>query len=83
MTNNEYIDHMDHVQLKKYIKSMGLVTQTIPSELRVNGEPSILTLLKINQLDPSSLNGKWGNMCHNIAKTLGISLPEKGNSELT
>jgi hypothetical protein len=83
MTNSEYIDSMGHVQLKKYIKSMGLVTQTIPSELRVNGELSILTLLKINQLDPSSLNGSWGNMCHNIAKTLGISLPEKENSELT
>jgi hypothetical protein len=66
MTNNEYIDSMGHIQLRTHIKSMGLVTQTIPIELRINGELSILTLLKINQLDPSSHNGNWGNMCQNI-----------------
>ena len=82
-TNGDHIESMSHIELREYIKSIGLIIQKLPSELRVNGEPSILTLLKINEFDPSSYNGNWGNICLNIAKTLDISLPEKGSSNLT
>lgn len=82
-TNGEHIESMSHIELREYIKSIGLIIQKLPSELRVNGEPSILTLLKINEFDPSSYSGNWGNICLNIAKTLDISLPEKGSSNLT